>query len=492
MRLPKTLNVQVGRKFVMKTKDEILKEVVKVFKTFHVVAVQLLYDCIRVTFKTVEGLEAAKRLDGVHLFGIWCRILGGGPPLTMVHVFDYPFEESDSVVSNAFGDFGEVKKVKIQSSIGEPEIFTGTRLVSMVLRTNPPRSLLLGGYLCRVWYKGQPLVCNLCSVQGHKSANCPNKDRCRLCGKNGHFARQCRDAWNGGARVEASVANQEGSGAPNLGDLGSREGGPAEEDSLAHALSVDNDSLVNALSLAGDEFADDDDFHDASEGSVIEEVLDESTSPDGPLSSQEISEFSSQSQSILPRNVSNDCVGDQGSLERETNVSDSRVVVSSQSSARSGPNERVVNGGRGNVRSRTGGRQAAGGRSSARSRSNSSVVEDGSRVADGGQSSVPSKTSGRQAAGGQSGARSKSSDRAADDGQMDTSVCRKRKDRPDLGRSYSVDDLPGRAGKKAFKTPVVPPGRHGCLPAAVGQRPSALPVRVPVPAVRVRDRPQRT
>ena len=39
------------------------------------------------------------------------------------------------MVSNAFG---EVKKAKIQSSIGEPEIFTGTCLVSMVLRTNPP------------------------------------------------------------------------------------------------------------------------------------------------------------------------------------------------------------------------------------------------------------------------------------------------------------------------------------------------------------------
>ena len=117
---------------------------------------------------------------------------------------------------------------------------------------------------------------------------------------------------------------------------------------------------------------------------------------------------------------------------------------------------------------------------------------DLSQVADGGQSSVPSKTSGRQAVGGQSGACSKSSDRVADDGQMDTSVCHKRKGHPDLGHSHSVDDLPGRSRKKAFKTLVVPPGRHGCLPAAVGQRPSAPPVRVSAPPVRVRDRPHRT
>jgi len=45
--------------------------------------------------------------------------------------------------------------------------------------------------LCRLWYRGQPLVCNLCAVQGHRSANCPNKDKCRKYGKTGHFARNC-------------------------------------------------------------------------------------------------------------------------------------------------------------------------------------------------------------------------------------------------------------------------------------------------------------
>ena len=94
MRLPKTLNVQVGRKLVDKSKEEIMKEVLRVFRAHGVIAVQLMYDTIRVTFKTVEGLEAAKRQDGIHLFGLCCRILGGGPPLTIVHVFDYPFEES--------------------------------------------------------------------------------------------------------------------------------------------------------------------------------------------------------------------------------------------------------------------------------------------------------------------------------------------------------------------------------------------------------------
>ena len=39
-------------------------------------------------------------------------------------------------------------------------------------------------------------MCNLCAVEGHKSANCPNKDRCRRCHETGHFARNCPNPWN--------------------------------------------------------------------------------------------------------------------------------------------------------------------------------------------------------------------------------------------------------------------------------------------------------
>ena len=78
--------------------------------------------------------------------------------------------------------------------------------------------------------------------------------------------------------------------------------------------------------------------------------------------------------------------------------------------------------------------------------------------------------------------------------EMDTSVCRKRKDRslPELSRALSVDDLLGRSNRKIFKTPAVPPGRQGHLPIAVKERPSALPVRVSLQPVRARDRSPRT
>lgn len=198
MRLPLTLNIQTGRKLADKTRDEILSEIKKVFIAGHIRAVQVCYDTVRVTFYSSEIFKRAKESPGLYIFGLWWNILGGGPPVTVVNLFDYPFEGEDAVLEDTLSAFGEIKRIKHQSFVSDSEIFTGTRLVSMVL--NPgctlPRFITINGCICRIWYWGQPLICNLCAVQGHKSANCPNKDKCRRCGESGHFARTCPTPWS--------------------------------------------------------------------------------------------------------------------------------------------------------------------------------------------------------------------------------------------------------------------------------------------------------
>lgn len=463
MRLPKTLSVQIGRKLSGKSKDEIMKEVLRVFGAHGVIAVQLMYDTIRVTFKTVEGLDAAKRQDGVHLLGLWCRILGGGPPLTMVHVFDYPFEESDAVATDAFKDFGEVKKVKDQTSITDPEVFTGTRLVSLILRTNPPRSLLIGGYLCRVWYKGQPLVCNLCGVQGHKSANCPNKDKCRLCGKSGHFARQCQDAWNRAARAaDCAVAPEP-------------EGGlaPAPEGALR----------ARSSSVVGDD-ADDDEFLDASEGAAIEQ-------------------FSSS--------------GDRAAVEQSSSSGDHAKIEQFTSSEDSLPSQDLFSGSQSilqgavfpdasSLRETSVSALDTGASQAGKSASDVAQVAVVSQGGEGGQKDPPpvvevvafgvAGESQFSQASSQSSIVSGPSSQVVDDVEaMDSSVCRKRKDRSlaEQGRSFSCEEL-DNSSKKAFKTPATP-GRHSRLPTAVKERPlikeRPSPVRPSALPVRVRDRSSR-
>lgn len=90
MRLPLTLNIQTGRKLPDNSKDEIMNEVVKLYGPGEIRAVQICYETIRVTFLSQDVLKKAKESTGVHIFGMWCPILGGGPPVTVVNLFDYP------------------------------------------------------------------------------------------------------------------------------------------------------------------------------------------------------------------------------------------------------------------------------------------------------------------------------------------------------------------------------------------------------------------
>ena len=65
-RLPLTLNIQVGKKLSDKTKDEIMTELVRIFK--HVRAIQICYDTVCVTFYSPEIFQTAKAQAGVYVF----------------------------------------------------------------------------------------------------------------------------------------------------------------------------------------------------------------------------------------------------------------------------------------------------------------------------------------------------------------------------------------------------------------------------------------
>lgn len=133
MRLPKPITLRVGRKLADKSKDEIMTEVLLVFAGLEVKAIQVAYEAVRVTFATPEHFRASKCYSGKHLFGLWCSILGDGPPVKCVHVFDYPFEEDDISLEVAFDAFGTVKSVKKQTYVSNPNVFNGTKLVNIVL-----------------------------------------------------------------------------------------------------------------------------------------------------------------------------------------------------------------------------------------------------------------------------------------------------------------------------------------------------------------------
>ena len=126
MRLAKTINIQFECKLSGKSKDEIRKAIFHCFSLYGVIAVQIGYDVVRISFTTNAGFKHAMENPGVRLFGLWCPILRGGPPLTTLHIFDYPYEEEDGDITCVCSDSGEVKNVNKQKYISDLNIFKGT------------------------------------------------------------------------------------------------------------------------------------------------------------------------------------------------------------------------------------------------------------------------------------------------------------------------------------------------------------------------------
>lgn len=136
MRLPKSISLRVGFKLADKSKGEIMTEGLWGFAGLDVKAVQVAYDVVCVIFASPEQFRAAISFSGNYLFGLRCSIFGGGPPITRLHVFDFPFEEDDRSLEVTFEAYGAVKSVKKQTFLSNKNIFNGTRLVCGIM-VNP-------------------------------------------------------------------------------------------------------------------------------------------------------------------------------------------------------------------------------------------------------------------------------------------------------------------------------------------------------------------
>ena len=92
----RTVNIHCGKKLSGKSWDEILTAILGKFQ--NVEAVQQQLDVIRVSFNVEEHALAVLRQKGVRLFDMSCR-MDGGPPTTIVHLFDYLSEDPTEDIS---------------------------------------------------------------------------------------------------------------------------------------------------------------------------------------------------------------------------------------------------------------------------------------------------------------------------------------------------------------------------------------------------------
>ena len=71
---------------------------------------------------------------------------------------------------------------------------TGTILLDVILNHHIPRTLEVGKLTVKVWYRDQPLCCDICKGP-HRVTDCDLRGKCRRCGEEGHFARACPRPW---------------------------------------------------------------------------------------------------------------------------------------------------------------------------------------------------------------------------------------------------------------------------------------------------------
>ena len=98
-----------------------------------------------------------------------CAVVGGGPKIQNVLIHHYPFEEDNHRLWIALS---KVRDIQYQHYPDLCSISTGSRVVKMVRNSPIPRSLDVGGYMCKTSYVGQPVDCDNCQ-DGHVSKDCP-------------------------------------------------------------------------------------------------------------------------------------------------------------------------------------------------------------------------------------------------------------------------------------------------------------------------------
>ena len=146
-----------------------------------------------------------------------CVVQATGPPQVDVYVHYYPFEAPDADIRSVLSKFGQIKSLRYQSLPGYSNVKTGSCIVRMMVERGIPSQQSIRGYPCRIWYKGQPITCNVCREVEHLAASCPNKGLSRRCKEPGHTAGQCTKGSNTAQVSVPAVAGPSSSGVSPAG-----------------------------------------------------------------------------------------------------------------------------------------------------------------------------------------------------------------------------------------------------------------------------------
>ena len=210
---------------------------------FKVVAIQRCPNRIaRVTFEVGGEAVLSDFLEGETILvrGVECEVTFPAPPVENVLVYHFPYEKDDRQVKEVLSRYGSIKNVTYQSWTNLEGVHTGTRIVKMDRTVAIPRSLMIGGYRCKIWYRSQAVICDACRGAGHVAAKCPVRGNCFHCRKPGHMARDCPDRSDGRGAWGQPSGSVSG---VSVSDGAAGGGPPAVVAPCIEQVSVDGSSL---------------------------------------------------------------------------------------------------------------------------------------------------------------------------------------------------------------------------------------------------------
>ena len=335
----RTVTLRIGRIPQVVSRPELIRMLAERFGTWKLLAVQFLPGLrVQLTFDSVEAKTSIERQSEVEIEGYPCQVVGGGPSLESVLIFHLPYELDNGVIQAAMQQYGEVGGIRHQLH-PDSTVHSGTRVVRMIRKGPIPRHISVEGWSGKVWYRGQPVECDICGA-GHVSRVCPMRNKCRFCGEEGHFARNCPgrngEGWGevvAQGATDAPVGGQEGGSVDlrdnQLDELSSQDA----PGSVSASACADPDSLEGAtvVSQASTDVSQ----------SVLAGLALNSNSPDAPNSDSVNSNsncsdapnsdsVNSNNCADLPSNVSNDSLNNEMEVI-DSNCNSGNVSVTSES-----------------------------------------------------------------------------------------------------------------------------------------------------------------